>query len=522
MSEVVEHPWQWRRPPQVRLQLDHELIVDNFAGGGGASMGIEQAAGRPVDIAINHDPEALAQHAANHPQTEHYCEDVFDVDPRAVCRGRTVGLMWLSPDCKHHSKAKGGKPVDKKIRGLAWVAVRWADTVRPRVIILENVEEFEDWGPLTDDNRPCPKRKGLTFRRFVKALQDCGYRVDWKLLRACDYGAPTIRRRLFLVARRDGQPIVWPEPTHGPGLLPYNTAADCIDWSIPTRSIFGRERPLAENTLRRIARGVQRFVLEAPEPFIVGVGGRMGQSRPRGISEPLQTVTSKADSCIAVPYFIPRHGEHATQAPRCRAVTEPMPTVTGTANGASLVAAFLAKHYGGNETPGWPIEKPLSTVTAQDHHAVVAAHLLNMKGTDQRMRPLDAPAPTVCSGGNHAGLVAALMAPYYGSGSGTTGRDLRAPAPTVTSKHRLQLITVKIDGQSYVLTDIGMRMLQPRELYRAQGFPDSYIIDPKVNGKPLSKAAQVRMCGNSVPPPFARALVSANYSEAQAFEEATA
>lgn len=521
---VVVHPWNLRRPPQLRMNFDHELVVDNFAGGGGASTGIEQALGRSVDIAINHDPEALAQHAANHPHTTHYCEDVFAVDPRAVCEGRPVGLMWLSPDCKHHSKAKGGKPVDKKIRGLAWVAARWAATVRPRVIVLENVEEFEDWGPLGDDNRPRADRKGLIFRRFVKTLEDHGYRVDWRLLRACDYGAPTIRRRLFLVARCDGRPIVWPEPTHGPGLLPYNTAADCIDWSIPTRSIFGRERPLAENTLRRIARGVQRFVLESAEPFIVNYYGqkREGEFRGHGLPEPLRTQTAENRHGLVVPYFIPRHGEHATQAPRCRAVTEPMPTVTGTANGASLVAAFLAKHYGGNETPGWPIEKPLSTVTAQDHHAVVAAHLLNMKGSQRSDRSLEQPGPTLTAQASHAALVAALMAPYYGSGSGTTGRDLRDPAPTVTSKHRLQLITVKIDGQSYVLTDIGMRMLQPRELYRAQGFPDSYIIAPKVNGKPLSKAAQVRMCGNSVPPPFARAIVLANYGGAHAYREVRA
>jgi len=556
VSELGQ-PWQWKRPPQVRLQLDRELIVDNFAGGGGASMGIEQATGRCVDIAINHDAEALAMHRANHPQTAHYCEDVRDVNPREVCRGRPVGLMWLSPDCKHHSKAKGGKPVDKKIRGLAWVAVRWAATVRPRVIVLENVEEFEDWGPLTDENRPCPKRKGLTFRRFVKALQQHGYTVEHKTLRACDYGAPTIRRRLFLIARCDGQPIVWPEPTHGEGLLPYNTAADCIDWSIPTRSIFDRPRPLAPNTLRRIARGVQRFVLEAADPFIVTYYGqkRADEFRGQGLGEPLRTQTAENRHGLVVPYLVPRHGERPPvfrcqhcghsfdieptcgcaacgaeddliqiggQEPRTRSVSEPLPTVTATANGASLVAAFLAKHYGGNETPGWHPWQPLSTVTAKDHHAVVAAHLMNMKGSQRSARGLDQPVPTLTAQGSHAALVAALMAPYYGSGSGTTGRDLRDPAPTVTSKHRLQLITVKIDGQSYVLTDIGMRMLAPRELYRAQGFPDSYIIDPNINGKPLTKTAQVRMCGNSVPPPFARAIVSANLMQGQAAEEGAA
>jgi len=501
--------------------MDNELIVDNFAGGGGASMGIEQALGRHVDIAINHDPEALAMHAANHPQTQHYCEDVFDVDPREVCKGRPVGIAWFSPDCKHHSKAKGGKPVDKKIRGLAWVAVKWAATVKPRMICLENVEEFEDWGPLTEDNRPCPHRKGLTFRRFVRELESLGYEVDYRRLKACDYGAPTIRRRLFLIARCDGRPIVWPEPTHGKGLLPYNSAADCIDWSIPCPSIFTRERELSPNTMRRIARGIHRFVLSDPQPFIVGVGGRMGQSRERGVLEPVQTVTAKADACVAVPYFVPRHGEHATQAPRCRSVLQPMPTVTSRANGASLVAAFLAKHYGGNETPGWGMDRPMSTITSVDHHAFVAAHLLNLKGSARRHQDMRRPVPGLCAGGNHAALVAALIAPYYGSGSGLTGRDVRNPAPTVTSKERLQLITVQIDGESYVLTDIGMRMLQPRELYRAQGFPDEYIIDPEYRGKPMTKGAQVRMCGNSVPPPFSRALIAANYtSEAQEAQRA--
>jgi len=463
----IAPPWLRKRPPQLRLQMDRELIVDNFAGGGGASMGIEQSIGRCVDIAINHDPEALAMHAANHPQTQHYCEDVFDVDPREVCKGRPVGIAWFSPDCKHHSKAKGGKPVDKKIRGLAWVAVRWASLVKPRMIFLENVEEFEDWGPLTEDNMPCPHRKGLTFRRFVRELEKLGYEVDYRRLKACDYGAPTIRRRLFLIARCDGQPIEWPEPTHGDGMIPYNTAADCIDWSIPCPSIFERDKPLSDNTMRRIARGIQRFVLETRDPFLV-----------------------------------------------------PMP-LSRMGGNPGAVAAFLAKHYGGNETPGWMLSRPMSTVTSVDHHAVVSAHLLSLKGSSRRHQDMRAPAPTVCAGGTHSALVAALIAPYYGSGSGLTGRDVRDPSPTVTSKQRLQLITVQIEGQSYVVTDIGMRMLQPRELYRAQGFPDEYIIAPEYNGKPLTKGAQVRMCGNSVPPPFSRALITANYTE-QAREARTA
>lgn len=255
------------------------LYIDNFAGGGGASTGIELGLGRPVDIAVNHDPEAVAMHDINHPHTRHYCESVWDVDPRAITGGRPVDLCWFSPDCKHFSKAKGGTPVSKKIRGLAWVALRYAATVRPRVIMLENVEEFVTWGPITRDGRPCPQNKGRTFASFVNALRRHGYQVDWRELRACDYGAPTIRKRLFLIARRDGLPIVWPEPTHGDPasaevktkrLKPWRTAAEVIDWSIPCPSIFNRARPLAENTLRRIARGLQRYVIEAQQPFIVG------------------------------------------------------------------------------------------------------------------------------------------------------------------------------------------------------------------------------------------------------------
>ncbi len=539
--------WEWQRPPQLRLRFNDELIVDNFAGGGGASMGLEKAIGRSVDIAINHDPKALAMHKVNHPGTRHICEDVFNVDPEEVCDSKPVGLAWFSPDCKHFSKAKGGKPVEKKIRGLAWVAIRWASKVKPRIIILENVEEFEHWGPLNSLNMPCPARKGDTFKQFVNELEKLGYKVEWRLLRACDFGAPTIRRRLFLIARCDAQPIVWPRPTHGKGLQPYATAADCIDWSIPLTSIFGRKRPLVDATMRRIARGIKRFVLDAKEPFIVTCNHGGDRFRGQGLDKPLVTVTAAHDAHgLVVPYFVPRHGEHPKQKPRCRAANLPLPTITTTQNGATLVAAFIAKHYGGTrQTSGSSMKDPMSTVTTVDHNALVAcnivrsfgqsvgsamdkpigsvtaggggkssllaAHLLSLKGNSRRMMPLSEPGPTICAGGNHAALVAALMAPYYGSGSGTTGRDLREPAPTITTKDRLQLVTVTIDQESYILVDIGMRMLQPRELYRAQGFPDDYVIDLLYEGKPLSKADQVRMCGNSVPPPFAHQIALANY-----------
>ena len=460
------------RPPQIRLSLD-ELVIDNFAGGGGASEGIEQAIGRHIDIAINHDPEAIAMHKANHPNTLHYCEDVFKVDPVEVCKGRPVGLAWFSPDCKHFSKAKGGLPVNKNIRGLAWVAVRYAKTVKPRVLYLENVEEFKDWGPLLENGKPCPLRKGLTFRRFVRELEKCGYQVAWKELRACDYGAPTIRKRLFIIARCDGQPIVWPEETHGEGLQPYKTAAECIDWNIPCPSIFTRKRPLAKNTLNRIAKGVMRYVVENAAPFIVPIANYNGSVRVHNINEPLRTITAR-----------PKGGSFA------------------------LVSAFLAKHYSG--VIGHGLQQPIGTVTTVDHHSLVSCYLLNHKGSTRRMRDIRQPVPSICAGGTHASMVAALLAPYYGSGSGETGRDLMDPAPTITSKDRLQLITVNIDGQSFVISDIGMRMLQPRELYKAQGFPDDYKINIEHQGKIMPKYAQVRMCGNSVSPPVAAAIIRAN------------
>jgi DNA (cytosine-5)-methyltransferase 1 len=436
--------------PQFTLPLHHELVVDNFAGGGGASSGIERAIGRPVDIAINHDPEAVAMHQANHPQTRHLCESVWDVNPREVCDGRPVGLAWFSPDCKHFSKAKGGKPVEKKIRGLAWIALRWVGALKPtqqhpRVIVLENVEEFVTWGPLTQDGRPCPRHKGREFRAFVNALQRLGYAVQWRELRACDYGAPTSRKRLFLVARRDGQPIVWPTPTHGPGRpQPWRTAAQCIDWSLPCPSIFNRPRPLADATLRRVAEGLRRFVIEAAEPFIVRIGhtGHGDAGKVRSVHEPLSTITSKAEHC--------------------------------------LVSAFLAKHYTG--VVGSDLRMPIGTVTSVDHHSLVAAFLVK----------------------------------FYGSGGQWAGLD--EPMHTLPTKDRMGLVTVA--GEQYRIVDIGLRMLQPRELARAQGFAESFLLDAPHLGRPLPKHAQVRMIGNSVCPPMAEALVRANFVEQMERREA--
>lgn len=542
------------------------LVIDNFAGGGGASTGIEMALGRPVDIAINHDPEAIAMHEINHPHTKHYCESVWEVDPRTITGGRAVDLCWFSPDCKHFSKAKGGKPVKKEIRGLAWVAIRYAATVRPRVIMLENVEEFVTWGPITAEGRPCPKNKGRTFNSFVNALRRHGYQVEWKELRANQYGAATIRKRLFLIARCDGQPIVWPLPTHAPfkspqvaakQAKPQRLAADIIDWSLPCPSIFTRKKPLAEATLRRIARGIQRYVIDSAEPFIVGVGGRAGQSRPRATGESVATITAKADAALVVPTLAPVITKFRTND-RGTSVETPLPTVTansfikrpGGAAPIGVVAAFLAKHYGGNYTgPGSDLRDPLSTVTTVDHNAVVLAHiqrdfggsighaadeplatitaggsgksalvassLIKLRGTCRDGQPVTEPAATISAQGNHLGEVRAFLLKYYEHG---TGQSLAEPLHTITTKDRIGLVMVK--GEPYQIVDIGMRMLEPHELYAAQGFPADYIHDRTVTGKRLSKASQVRMCGNSVCPPVAAALVRANLVDVQTGEEA--
>ncbi|MCW7556447.1 DNA cytosine methyltransferase [Endozoicomonas gorgoniicola] len=441
---------KYRINPQMGLNFSGELIVDNFAGGGGASTGIEMALGRPVDIAINHDPEAIAMHTINHPHTKHYCESVWKVDPVKACNGRPVGLAWFSPDCTHHSKARGGKPKSKKIRGLAWVAVRWAKRVKPRVIILENVEEFQDWGPLLENNQPCPIRKGETFKEFVQKLNSLGYKVEWKELRACDYGAPTIRKRLFLIARCDGQPIVWPVATHGPGThQPYRSAAECIDWSIPSQSIFERARPLADNTLRRIAKGIQKFVVNDPKPFIVPIAHYNGRDLVHDIEQPIRTITAS-----------PKGGAF------------------------SLVTAFIAKHYTG--VTGSSIKESLHTITTADHNALVTAQLEKRN--------------------NHSEKVHAFLVKYYGSGDNAV--SLREPIHTITTRERFGLVTVK--GELYQIVDIAMRMLSPRELYNANGFTVDYIIDRDASGKRLSKKSQVARCGNAVPPQFSEALVKAN------------
>lgn len=614
--------------------MKHELIVDNFAGGGGASTGIELATGRSVDIAINHDPHAIAMHETNHPETLHYCESVFDIDPEVATAGRRVGLAWFSPDCRHFSKAKGSKPVKKEIRGLAWIVIRWALKVRPCVMMLENVEEFKTWGPLIanaeGNEHPCPARSGETFAAFVSmlttgidadhpALSECcdvlgivagsdeqrrlidglGYELDYRELRACDYGAPTIRKRFFMVMRCDQRPIAWPEQTHGDPksldvqggkLLPWRTAAECIDWSIPCPSIFERKKPLAENTLRRIARGIQRFVIDNPAPFIVkcnhtstetayncfrgqsldeplqtitkthgyavvapifaGTGGSTFQMKPRPVDKPfftlltqnrtnvispvlapvaaplivrigqtgfggdrmaydagkpLTTVTTKAEHLLVAPIITRQFGNSVGHA-----VDEPSGTVTAGGGGKSqYVAAFLAKHFGGNYTgPGADLAEPAHTVTTVDHHALVTSNLIKMRGTNTGQEVTE-PLQTVTAGGNHFGEVRAFLLKYYGNEK--EGVSLDDPLHTVTTNDRFGLVTV--EGVDYQIVDIGMRMLQPHELYAAQGFPSWYVIDQNYRGEKYAKDKQVARCGNAVPPPFAEALVRANLPE---------
>ncbi|NPU91431.1 MAG: DNA cytosine methyltransferase [Gammaproteobacteria bacterium] len=494
-----------------------ELLVDSFAGGGGASTGIEKAMGRSVDIAINHDLDAIRMHTVNHPGTRHFCESVWDVDPREVCGGRPVGLAWFSPDCRHFSKAKGGAPVSPRVRGLAWVVLKWIGTVRPRVIMLENVEEFTTWGPLVvdanGDLRPCPKRKGHTFNSFLNAIRRQGYQVEMRELRACDYGAPTIRKRLFLIARCDGQPIVWPEPTHGPGRLPYRTAAEIIDWSIPCPSIFERKKPLAEATCRRIAAGVMRYVVNTPDPFIVTYyGEKRGEFRGQSLHQPLATLTTENRHAVVQPIIAPFLTEHANAThQRNFSATDPLRTQCASVKGGhfALVSAFLAKHYTG--VVGADVRQPLPTVTSVDHNAVVTSHLLKLRNNQFGQSVLE-PMPTLTAGGGHVGEVRAFLMKYYGEGG--QWQSLNEPMHTIPTRDRIGLVTVH--GEPYQIVDIGMRMLSPRELFNAQGFPHDYVIEHDGQGKVFTKTAQVARCGNSVCPVMAEVLGRANMAQRQA------
>jgi DNA (cytosine-5)-methyltransferase 1 len=596
------------------------LIVDLFAGGGGASAGIEAALGRHVDIGINHDPIALAVHKANHPRTHHLEADIWEVKPEEATQGRPVAILWASPDCTHFSVAKGGKPRQKKIRSLAWAVVRWAKAVKPAVIFLENVTEFKGWGPLRRDGKPDKRFMGQTFRKWKRQLERLGYEVDYRTLDASLYGAPTRRRRLFLIARRDGQPIRWPDVTHGPGKLPLRTAAECIDWSLECPSIFERKKPLAEKTLWRIAQGIKRFVIEAAQPFIVkvnhgidaksgrrehsihqplttvtakgnghalvtpyiaGVGGRAAQSAPTGMEDPVGTITAKNDRVVVAPVIAPMnadnppmsverplgtvtsqhnrfaltaahlvkfrgdahgsgmdapvptitagpkenpagaphalgivahtlvqtgYGEREGQAARVPGIEKPLGTVVAGGQKHGLVSAFLAKHYGDRgQRPGVAADEPLATITASDHHALTAAHLVKLRG-ECHAAPMDEPMPTLTAGGFHVGDVRAFLTAYYGNGyEEGRGQAIEEPLRALRTKQHMGLVTV--EGVDYQIVDIGMRMLEPHELLRAQfgRFAPAYDLSPA-----RTKTAKVRLIGNSVCPEVAEAIVREN------------
>lgn len=564
--------------------LFRELVVDNFAGGGGASTGMELALGYPVDIAVNHDADAIAMHKVNHPYTRHFQEDVFAIDPEWVTGGRAVGIAWFSPDCKHFSRAKGGKPVDKKIRGLSWVVLRWAmSSVAPRVIFMENVPEIKTWCPLIEIDgqmRPDPAREGETFNGFVAMLtggiekehpaflEACeflkiepdsedgdrlaaglGYAVEWKELKACDYGAPTIRNRFYLIARRDGQPIMFPDPTHGKGRKPYRTAAACIDWSLPCPSIFGRKKELAENTLRRIARGLDKFVIKNPRPYIMS---NNTNNAAHGVNEPLPTQTTGNRNYLCTPSMVSvGYGEHKNQLPRVKSIAEPITTVVSTSKQA-LCAPLLVQYHseqGKGEVRGQEIGKPIMTIDGSPRYAMSACYLTKYFGGERQAgASLSEPAPTVTAI-DHSALAAANLLHYYGGADHASRVD--SPLPTVTTlpRHYIvktylqkmgaaqdfgnwacvrellnkyagysiaadEILIMEIDGERYFISDIGMRMLKARELMLAQGFPPDYIIDIEAHiGKRYSEAKQIARMGNAVCPPVAEALVRASCAE---------
>lgn len=539
----------------AQIDLLDEIIVDNFAGGGGASTGMELAAGKPVAIAVNHDPDAIRMHRTNHPYTEHLQASVWDVDPVGVCGGRPVGLAWFSPDCKHFSKAKGAALVDRKIRGLAWVTLRWAAKVRPRVIILENVEEFQTWGPVRK-GKPVKKLAGTTFRRFVGQLEGLGYHVEHRELVAADYGTPTSRKRFYLIARCDGRPIVWPKPTHsrtGTGGLPkWRSAAEIIDWSLPCPSVFASKaeimeryglkavRPLAKNTMRRIIRGVDKFTIRSGEPFIVECN-HSGGGHIASVQEPNKTITAKHTGGLAAPLLIQYHTEQTENvrasglgAPmntvdasnrygltcanlveyytggRPLDVQDPMHTVTSHDREA-VVAAHIAKYYGG--VVGQNAEEPLPTVTAIDHNAVCAAHVVKFKRDEVGTQPAE-PLPTQTASGVFAVCKTHLAKARDGSSLGRWP-EIRALLNEFCgyTLEEDDVLLLEIGGGLYYLADIGLRMLTPRELYAAMGFPPDYIIDRDYLGNEYKKSAQVARCGNAVCPQVAAALVRANLPE---------
>lgn len=617
----------------AQINFFDELIVDNFAGGGGASTGIELATGRVVDIAINHDPTAILMHQTNHPHTEHYQESVWDVDPVRLCRGKSVGLAWFSPDCKHFSKAKGKALVDRKIRGLAWIVLKWAALVRPRVIILENVEEFITWGPVRK-GKPVKKKAGQTFEKWLSQLKALDYDVEYKELIAADYGTPTSRKRFFLIARCDGKPIVWPKQTHASvndirvkngELKPYISAAEVIDWSIPCPSIFDSKqqvfekyglkaiRPLANNTMRRIARGLDKFVINSQKPFIIpiGYGERKGQA-PRvhdidsplptevgtnkhyvcnplmtpyqmhnhtnaggtdcrepintitsvgaqmlitpimaqhkfsnsaqDIKNPLSTITAVGSLELITPALIQYHSEQSKKEARTYSIEDPLLTADGS-NRFGLMAPYLTKYYSGDSTQradvpmatvtpidsenltacflskyftgvdGAELNAPLPTVTAIDHNSLCMAHIAEFKGNDKG-QAADSPLRTITA--NEAfGIVETFIVKAAPGVNFCRWEKVREMLNTYCdwAIYDDEILLFKINNEFYFIADIGLRMLSPKELYKAMGFPDDYIIDRDYLGNEYKRKYQVARCGNAVCPQVAKALVQANLPE---------
>lgn len=514
-----------------------EIIVDNFAGGGGASTGIELAAGRPVNIAINHDAAAILLHKTNHPHTEHIQASVWDVDPEEVCAGRPVGLAWFSPDCKHFSKAKGAALVDRNIRGLAWIVLRWAGTVRPRVIILENVEEFQTWGPVRK-GKPVKSKSGQTFRKWLSQLKALGYAVEYRELVAADYGAPTTRKRFVLIARCDGQPIRWPERTHAPRdseevksgkCKPWRSAAEIIDWTVPMYSIFASKqeikekygvnavRPLADNTLRRIIRGVDKFTIKSGKPFIVECNPTMepftfsntGGSVGSPADAPVHTIRTAGGQVLAAANLIQYHTEQSEDV-RANGLDASLPTVDAS-NRYGLTAAHLVEFYGNGQAID--PEDPMHTVTSHDREALIATHIVKFKGPDIGQSP-DAPLQTVTAINPFA--LASVKTVKYAPGTDLGYWPQIRALLNKYCGYKLaddEILLLWIRGAWRYICDISMRMLTPRELYNAMGFPPDYIIEHDYTGKPYPKAQQVARCGNAVCPQMASAVVRVNFPE---------
>lgn len=541
-----------RKFEMINPVKNDNLIIDCFAGGGGASVGIELAFGRPVDIAINHDPAAILMHKTNHPNTLHLTEDIFSVDLKKYIGNRHVALMWLSPDCTQFSKAKGGKPRQQHIRMLPWAAYEHAKAIMPDVICMENVEEIQQWGPLDDSGRPIKARMGETYREFISSMQSIGYKFESRELVAADYGVPTMRKRWYAIFRRDGKDIVWPEPTHsktgGDGKEKWVPVSTVLNFNVLGRSIFGRKKPLADNTLKRIARGLRKFVIEAEDPFIVHIENGHGapfidkafggnyQGAGSSVNNPVPTITTVDHNRLITPHLTPiGYGERKGQKPRVNSAKEPTSTIVSSCK-QYMTSPYIIQYHGekgDKDVRGQSVNNPIQTIDTSNRYAQVAMFLTKFykSGTGQK---LTEPLHTITTSAGHFGQISVLTIPYeqlvkegvdeetaqkctwvseyiieyYGSG---TGQSIKDPLHTVVSKDRFALITVL--GKDYAIVDIYLRMLTPEELKLAQGFPRDYIIDRDYKWNAYPKSEQVRRIGNSVSPRMAEVIVKANCPE---------